>query len=398
MRISRVSAYPLKLAGDEAYLGTPPPSASDSQYFVRPPWRSIYSARFETLLVRIETDDGYVGWGESLAPVAPEVPGLIVDRLLAPVLLGEDPRSVRVLFDKLRELMRERGHLAGHQADALAAVDIALWDLRGRALGLPVFELLGGAFRLDVPAYVSGLPRPDDAERASLAASWAAQGATGIKLALGYGIDNDLRTFDAVQSAAPEVRLAVDAHWAYTLPEARRLAFELGRRKAWFLEAPLAPEDVLGHRDLVTSGTVSIAIGETLRNRYEFADWLGHRALTLAQPDVARTGITEALNIATLCSSAHVPVALHHSVGLGIALAAGLHVAAAIDNLAAFEYQPQTVPMANAILSAPLKNDAAGFVVPLGAGLGIDVDFETVVAAAEDCGSTLSRRRPGEEA
>jgi galactonate dehydratase len=383
MRISRVSTHPLRLAGREAYLGAPPPTAARAEYFVRPPWRSLYSAHFETLLVRIESDDGHVGWGEALAPVAPQVPAAIVDRLLTPVLLGADPRPVRPLFDTLRGLMRERGHLVGHQADALAAVDVALWDLRARALGVPVHELLGGAYREQVPTYVSGLARQTDPERAALAAEWKANGATGIKLALGHGVEADLATFDAIAAAAPGVRLAVDAHWAYALPDARRLAAELDARGAWFLEAPLAPEDVAGHRDLVASSALSIAVGEALRNRYEFGDWLSRRALTLAQPDVARTGLTEAMTIAALCSTAHVPIAPHHSVGLGVALAAGLHFATAVEDLLVFEHQPQTLPLANSILAAPLEGDAASFVIPNAPGLGVDVNLDAVLAATE---------------
>lgn len=147
--IADVDCFILKLRNPEPYLG-PMPSDTGG-YAVRPPWRSLYSPRFETLLVRLTTADGTAGWGEALAPVAPEVPAKIVDRLLAPRLRGADPRPVRPLVAELRGLMRDRGHLGGHQADALAAVDIALWDLAGRLAGRPVHALLGGAFRELVP-------------------------------------------------------------------------------------------------------------------------------------------------------------------------------------------------------------------------------------------------------
>ncbi|KAA9148668.1 mandelate racemase/muconate lactonizing enzyme family protein [Amycolatopsis acidicola] len=387
MPIADVTTYVLKLAGRQAYLGKLEDGtelSEDRGYVVREPWRSLYSGRFETMLVRITTDDGTVGWGEALAPVAPEVTAAIVDRMLGPWLTGREVTGVRPLWNGLRDLMRERGHLVGHQADALAAVDIALWDLYGKLVGLPVARLLGGAVRDHIPAYVSGLARPTDPERAALAADWESQGATMVKLAAGKGIAADLATFDAVAAAAPSMKIAVDAHWAYRIGEAVELGQELDRRGALFFEAPLVPEDVAGHAELATRCTTPVAVGEALRNRYEFADWLGRRALRLAQPDVARTGITEAMSIVEVCSAHHVPVACHHSVGLGVSLAAGVHVSAASTDTPFFEYQPDTIPVAQRILRAPLPAGPTGFGLPTGPGLGIDVDADLVATLAKE--------------
>ncbi|MPZ82174.1 MAG: mandelate racemase/muconate lactonizing enzyme family protein [Actinophytocola sp.] len=384
MKIVDVDTYILKLRADSAYLGAlADGSAPSTGYAVRPPWRSIYSDRYETLLVRVTAEDGTAGWGEALAPVAPEVPAAIVNLLLAPVLPGMDATAPRPAWSRLRDLMRERGHLVGHQADALAAVDIALWDLAGRIAGLRVVDLLGGAFREDVPVYVSGLPKPTDAERASLAAEWAGRGARRVKLHLGHGVAADLATVDAVRAAAPDLRIAVDAHWAYAVTDALRLADGLAARDAWFLEAPLPPEDVAGHAELVARSTIPIAVGEALRNRYELDGWLAARALRIAQPDVARTGITEAMAIAELCQAKHVPVAPHHSVGLGVALAAGLHVSAAVEDLVAFEYQPTSAAVGARILRAPLMLGAHTMPLPTGPGLGIEVDIDKVIELAQ---------------
>ncbi|APU21996.1 enolase superfamily enzyme related to L-alanine-DL-glutamate epimerase [Actinoalloteichus sp. GBA129-24] len=375
----------LKLPAEAAYLGAladgSPPARG---YAVRPPYRSLYSDRYETLLVRVVAEDGTAGWGEALAPVAPEVPAQVIDLLLAPVLIGSDALSPRPNWTMLRELMRERGHLVGHQADALAAVDIALWDLAGRLTGRRVVDLLGGAFREQVPTYVSGLPRPDDAGRAELAERWAADGATSVKLHLGNGVAADLATIDAVRSAAPGLRLAVDAHWAYSVDDALRLADGLAERGCWFLEAPLAPEDLTGHAELVSRARLPVAVGETLRSRFEFAQWLAARGLRIAQPDVARTGITEAVTVGELCSAQHVPVAPHHSVGLGISLAAGLHLSASIADLTAFEYQPTSVAVGERILAGPLAVEPHSMSLPTGPGLGVEIDAEAVAALAKE--------------
>jgi D-galactarolactone cycloisomerase len=390
-RIEAVDCFVLKLQHIEPYLGptnsepAAEPATPPSGYAVRPPWRSIYSPRFETLLVRLTATSGATGWGEALAPVAPEVPAEIVRRLLAPVLLGADPRRVRPLSAALRDLMRERGHLGGHQGDALAAVDIALWDLAGHLTGLPVHELLGGAFREHIPTYVSGLPSRDDDKRAALAAEWAAKGVERIKLHLGHGIAADLATVDAIRTAAPGVALALDAHWTYDLAAATKLGRGLAARDGiLFLEAPLAPEDLAGHADLARRVDLPLAVGEAMRHRYEFLPWLRERAVGLVQPDVARTGITEAMAVAELAAAHHVPIAPHHSVGLGVALAAGLQVSAAAEMLSVFEYQTTATLVGQRILATPLPGGPDGFAVPSGPGLGIEVDVHAVTALSEE--------------
>lgn len=383
MRIADVTTFVLKVPNETPYLGALPDGSTPSGgYHVRPPWRSLYSPLFETLLVRLTAEDGTTGWGEALAPVAPEVPDAVIRLMFTDQLIGADARKPRPVSRGLAELMRERGHLVGHQADALAAVDIALWDLAGRLLEAPVAELLGGSYREVVPTYVSGLPRPTDAGRATLAQDWQERGATSVKLHLGHGVDEDLATVDAVREAAPKLRVAVDAHWAYRVHDARRLAEGLAERRCWFLEAPLAPEDLAGHAGL-RSGPLPIAIGETMRNRFEFQQWLDGNSLAIAQPDIGRTGITEAMSIAELSAAHHIPVAPHHSVALGVALAAGLHVSAAAEDLLAFEYQPTTMEVAQRILVTPLDVHAGHLTLPAGPGLGVDVDLDAVTALTD---------------
>lgn len=383
MRIAQIETFALKVPADAPYLGELP-DRGDEDYFVRPPWQSLYSARYETLLVRVVADDGTEGWGEALAPVGPEIAATIVDRLLAPVLLGRDATTPRANWYFLRSLMRERGHLVGHQADALAAVDIALWDLCGRITDRRIADLLGGPLREDIPVYVSGLPEADDDARAGLARDFLARGARRFKLHLGLGVARDLEIFDSVQAAAPDARIAVDAHWAYTVADAASLCQSLEERGAWFVEAPLAPEDLAGHADLAARTRLPIAVGETLRTRYEFAAWLGPRALSIAQPDVGRTGITEALSIAELCSAHGVGIAPHHSTGLGVSLAAGLQVSALVEQLVAFEYQPTSVALTESRLGTRVEHDAATFALPAGPGLGVEIDLHTVRALQKE--------------
>lgn len=375
MQITAVDTFVLKIDAGESYQQA---AAGSSGYTINPPWRSLYSPHFESLLVRVEATDGTVGWGECLAPVGPEVPAAIVARLLAPTIVGLDATTPRPAWTVLRNLMRERGHLVGHQADALAAVDIALWDLAGRLAGRSVADLVGGAFRRTVPTYLSGLPGATDAERATLARDWADRGVRTVKLHLGHGVASDLATVDAIQAAAPQLRIALDAHWMYGVHDALALASGLAERGVWFLEAPLEVEDLAGHAELAARSPLPVAVGEALRNRYEFTQWLDARAIAIAQPDVGRTGITEALAIAEVAAARHVPVAPHHSTGLGIVLAAGLQIAAAVETFAIFEYQAKSTEVGAQILQEPVPMTPSSYTLPDGPGLGIDVDEDAV--------------------
>ncbi|MEV5695462.1 mandelate racemase/muconate lactonizing enzyme family protein [Micromonospora globbae] len=359
-------------------LAIPRADGAARAYATQPPWPSVYGNHRETLVVRLTADDGTTGWGEALAPVAPEVPGEIVRRLLAPVLVGADPRRVRPLRHQLGDLMRERGHLGGHQADAIAAVDIALWDLAGKLAGRPVVELLGGAFHDTVPTYVSGLPGRADADRVAQARDWVARGVRRIKVGLGHGVDADLATVSALREVHPDLRVAVDVHGVYALPDAVRLGRGLDDRDAWFFEMPLAFEDVAGHADLAARIDVPVALGESLRHRWEFAPFVTARAVGLLQPDIGRTGITEGLAIAQYAETHHLGVAPHHSAGLGLALAAGLHVAAACANLVASEWHPALFNLVNTILTVPIEATPTGIPLPTGPGLGVSVDPEAV--------------------
>lgn len=381
-----------KIANVEAFALVLPDPAGPRAFVTRPPWPSVYGTRRETLVVKLTTDDGAVGWGEALAPVAPEVPAKIVERLLAPVLLGADPTRVRPLTLRLRDLMRERGHLGGHQGDAVAAVDIALWDLAGKLAGLPVHALLGGAFHDEIPTYVSGIPArrsrfdaqipadltEDDAARVSQVAKWVSRGVRRVKIGLGYGVRADLATVAALRAVHPDLRVAVDVHGVYDLADAIRLGRGLDELDAWFLEMPIAFEDVAGHADLAARLDLPVALGENLRHRWEFQPFVQARAVGLVQPDVGRTGITEGLAIAQYAATHHLGIAPHHSAGLGLALAAGVQVAAVCENLVGLEWHPNLFEPVDAILTEPFPLSATAVPLPQGPGLGVQVDEDAV--------------------
>lgn len=374
MKISRIDCFPLKITTPQAYLGGEV-KASDSDYYYRPEYRCVYSRKMETCLVKITTDSGHVGWGEALAPVVPQVIAELITQLFAPLLTGQSPFASQVLNARMYDAMRDRGHITGYHIDALAAVDIALWDLKGQILDQPVYQLLGGAFREQIPCYVSGLPEPDLPARCALALRWQQKGFNAIKLALGYGVQQDIENVRAIRDAlGPQASLFLDAHWNYSVAQAAELANALHPLGVGFLEAPLLPEDIAGHRELRAKSPLPIALGETERTRYQFRPFIEQRAMDIVQPDVGRTGITELMHIASLAQTWNLQVAPHLSVGLGPCIAASIHVAAALPNLFMLEYQPPVFELANQLLDTPLVCEAGHYTLPQGAGLGIAIN------------------------
>ncbi|MFV0452115.1 MAG: mandelate racemase/muconate lactonizing enzyme family protein [Propioniciclava sp.] len=385
MQIAHVASHVLKLSAPHSYLGDTVAGAVPEGYAVRAPWRSLYSNRYETVLVEVTAEDGTTGWGEALAPVGPEVVSAVVDTLLGPQLVGRSLRGPREAWYFLRELMRERGHLGGHQADALAAIDIALWDLHSRWLGVPAACLAGGPVRDEVPLYLSGLPRPTRAGRSELARASHAAGTRRLKLHLGHGVGADLEVVDSLLELNLDLQIAVDAHWAYTLPDAVRLAQELTARGCWFLEAPLPPEDLVGHRKLTEQSGIMIAAGEAMRHRYEAEPWLSSRAIGLFQPDVARTGLTESLAMADLAATHHIPVAPHHSVCSPVAYFAGIQLARLVPDLLALEYQPYPLDATASVIGGPVPGTMESVRVPEVPGLGFTVDVDRVRELCVSC-------------
>lgn len=382
MKITRISALTVK-AGRTYELsgrGDKSPLLPGGQYLHFRPYRELYGRRTEALLVRVETDAGFVGWGEAQAPVGPEVAQAIVTKVLAPVTLGRDPMQYRVRYAEMYDSMRARGQNAGYQLDALAALDTALWDIVGQVRGVPVAELLGGRFRSTLPCYVTGLLGETIDERIREAQQWRDEGIAAVKPLLGLGAEWDLAELSALRNGLDDgARLAVDVLWRYSRVTIHRLARHLADLGVDFLEAPLPPEDIEGHAALVRDLDVAVAVGEPLRSRYEFLRWLQSSAIGLCQPDLMRNGITETVRIADLASSFHVPVALHNGAVTVVGMAATWQVASTLDNFYIQEIEPQMLDLFNPWLRSPLRLVDGEAQVPLGPGLGIELDEDQVL-------------------
>lgn len=353
--------------------------------------RPSYAAGFDTTLVRIETDTGVIGWGEAKAPVAPRVAQAIVHDLLREQLLGADPRRIEVLWETMYASMRLRGHESGFLLEALSGVDIALWDVVGKALGEPVHRLLGGAYRDRIPVYASGVPAtcsgPSEADhRRMLAAaeSAAARGFGGLKMAIGLGADADVASVAAVRARlGPSYELFADAAGNYDVATAIRVGRRLEELGVGFLEAPLPHEHIEGYAEVARALAIPIA-NDVITNRYQVLRYLRAGALDVVQPDVCRAGgLTELRRIAVLADAFGVACTPHVSIGSAIHFVASFHAAAAMPNLVRMEYWFGDNPLGDALLKQPALALEDGHVrVPMGPGLGIEVDEARVRALA----------------
>src|SRR5438067_6098883 len=186
-RIAAVEAF--VIVGDKDYVGAAglrPPTDAGSAHrralaAVGDRHICAYPPQAQSCVVKITAEDGTVGWGEGHAPLGPRATVAVVQDVLAPLLLGEDPLAIEMLWERMYGSMRLRGHVAGYQLEAIAGVDIALWDLAGKLTGLPAYRLLGGPFTTELPAYASGVPGQTVEERAASAERFIADGYTALK-------------------------------------------------------------------------------------------------------------------------------------------------------------------------------------------------------------------------
>lgn len=382
MRITRVDAFAIKIPRDvEAARGTAgspaPLLEAATEYRFAESYQTLYSSRIETALVKIETDAGFVGWGESQSPVAPEVVCAIIKTLLAPQLIGEDPMAHERLWSRMYAGMRVRGHTGSFMLDAIAGIDTALWDLRGKVLARNLSELLGGPFRTRLPAYISGLSGRDQEEKIFEATVYQARGFNAFKIFMDARPETTLELYDGLRNKLGEqAKLMVDALWRFDPAQAIRYGRDLDARRATWFEAPLKPEDVANHARLAQRIDTPIAIGESYRTRWEMRPFFESGAVGVLQPDVGRTGITEAMKLAAMAETYNVPIAFHISIGLGVQIAAALHVAASIPNLMFIEYNPLVWDFASYLLNDSLQIGEGVVMVPEGAGLGVEIDEE----------------------
>lgn len=354
-----------------------------SRYPVEARRRYIYSPTIDAVLVRVETEDGVVGWGESKAPVGARITAAIVSELLAPLVVGSRVDEVSVTWERMYAAMRVRGHDSGFWLEALSGVDIALWDAWARTVGQPISSLLGGAFRTRVPVYASGIPAAPGSEgRDSVRAQAETlheRGFTAVKIAVGVDLQSDIDAVRIVREVfGPDGRVFADAAGQYDFAQACELSARMEEFDVGFFEMPIAPENVSGYGRLAEKTRIPLAL-DSLTGRFRALEFLRVGGLHVLQPDVCRAGgITELMRIAALADAFGAVATPHVSIGSAIHFAASLQCAAAIPNFEVMEHWVGDNPLGESVASDIDVPHGGVRVLGSGPGLGITVDESTV--------------------
>jgi D-galactarolactone cycloisomerase len=345
-------------------------------------WSLNWHDQRQATVVEVATDAGLTGWGEG-----PCAAGLIAQR--PELVIGRSPFEVEAIYDELRE---PPGHQRRPGAPSSAGLDVALWDLAGKALGLPVSHLLGRRYRDRVAAYCTALYRqdwPDLAEGlANEARCWAARGFRAMKMKIGYSAETDARIVRAVREAiGGSVGLAVDSNCAYDAGTAIRLGGRLEELDLMWWEEPLLAADLAGYTRLKSAIRIPLAGGETESLDWLIANYIQPRLLDIIQPDVVNVGLTGARSLSRLCWLAGLRL-LPHNWGTAIRTAATLHWMSCCPPLTPalnppevmLEFDQSENPLRDAVVAQPIRFDPADgrVAVPAAPGLGITVVREAI--------------------
>lgn len=326
----------------------------------------------DTLLVRIDTDEGVTGWGEAFGYNVNEGTKATIDSLIAPLCIGRNAAAIGELMTDLQRKLHLFGR-GGPVTYGLSGIDIALWDIAGKCAGLPLHRLLGGAGRQHLRAYASLLRYHDPAVTARLAAEAAGRGYVHIKLH-----EIVLAPVASARAAVgPDVAIMVDTNCPWSLAEARDMAKKLAPHDLFWLEEPIwPPEDFAALARLRSAGLMPIAAGENAGSTLHFAHMFAAAAVDYAQPSVAKIGgVSEMRKVVALAEAANVSV-VPHSPYFGPGLLATLHIAAsaAAEMLIERLYVDLEAPLFGDLVDA--RNGMMR--VPQGPGLGAEPDASVI--------------------
>ncbi len=379
MRIEEITTFVLKMPlGDRRFYSS----------------QAAFPER-NSFLVRLRADNGLVGWGEGGQYGPAEPVATFVEDVFAPWVLGKDPVMVGGLWEENYARTRDFGR-GSAAVEAISALDTAMWDLKGQALGVSLADLAGGRVREGITAYATGCYYTDEdladpsaaAPRAAReAASYAEAGFPAVKIKIGLlSARHDIGRARAIREAlGDELRVMADANHAYDVPSAKIVGAALGDLGYGWFEEPVVPEDLDGYAELRAGLSIPIAGGECVYTRYGFRELLVRRCCDILQPDISASGgFSEALKIQALASAFSVRI-VPHVWGSGIAVATALQFLATLPvapftaNPLPFESEPvvEFDRNPNALrddLVEPAPRLVGGKIpVPEGPGLGVRV-------------------------
>ena len=291
-------------------------------------------------LVEIETDEGITGWGECFGPGNIALANkYIVEKVIQPLIIGEDPINKEYIWHKVYNLLRDSGQ-KGMPIQALSGIDIALWDILAKKAKLPLYQLLGGTTSDKIPVYGYGmmLQKKSVEELCELFKKEANQikekNFKAMKMKVGLGPKEDLKLVSAVREAiGDDFKLMVDANHAYNKNDALYVGRGLDEMEIYWFEEPVAPEDYDGYKELKERLKTNIAGGEAEFTKYGWNQLIKNNCIDIAQPEVCGLGgITEYLKVSALAQSNFIPI-VNHVWGSALSVAVNLHLLTSLPDM-----------------------------------------------------------------
>ena len=340
------------------------------------------SVKRDSVLVRIETEDGHVGWGEAHHGRAPGAIAKLIDTTMRELVLNQDASDINGIWARVYKMQISTHGMGAAAVLALSGIDIALWDIRSQVDGQPLYRLLGGSSK-KIKAYAGGIAlgwqEPDSLANEAL--EHVATGYRALKLRVGDTAEKDIARVLAVRKAVgPEIDLLVDANTNYTLLDVRKVMPAFDEAGVTWIEEPFPPQDRKAYRMARSLGRVPFAAGENHFTRYEFATLLEDGDVQFMQPDLSKAGgVTESMRIAAMASANKLTVNPHTSA-TAINMATTIHYLCAVDNPGYFEGDVTSLnPFRDEMMDkVAYVLDADGYVRPydgIGIGLKINLDF-----------------------
>lgn len=334
------------------------------------------SAKRDMVLVRVETRDGIVGYGEAHHAQSPSTIAAFINDALAPLVTGMDALETEVIWNRVW-LRFIATHGPGAAAViGLSGLDLALWDIRGKAANLPVWRLLGGT-RKPIPAYAGGISLgfQPEADLLREIEGYLARGLTFMKLRLGDTMAADLARVRAVRREFGDgIVLAGDAGTRYRSADVARIAEVCAEGALTWLEEPFTPDNLPGYRRLRDLTPTPLAAGENHFTRHELRALISEQVIQFVQADACKTGgITELVKIASLADTWHLQFAPHTSASV-LSTAASVHVLSAAPNAFIYEADVSAINAFRDELGPPFELTDGTIQAPDGPGLGVPVD------------------------
>lgn len=332
----------------------------------------------DAVVVKVTTAGGLIGYGESHHGRAPGAVAHLVNTTLRQLVCGMDALDVVGVWGRIYKMQLASHGMGAGTAIAMSGIDMALWDIRGKAVGWPLYRLLGSASR-PIPAYAGGvsLGYQEPSQLIEEVQALVEVGYKAVKLRVGDTPVRDLERVTAVRQAfGDDLVILVDANTGYSLADVRQVMPGFEAQRVGWLEEPFAAHDYRTYATATAFGHLPLAAGENHYTRFEFSRLIEEGSVHILQPDLSKTGgITEALRIAALASAWKLPLHPHTSM-TGLNMAATIHFLAAIENGGYFEADVSKHNLfRDELVNTPYALDANGCVHPLERpGLGIDVN------------------------